>query len=853
MNSSASPQTTRRAPARLAWCLLGRQWQAGELRLVLAATLLAALLSTLIAAVGDRLEKAFVLRAAEMLGADLVLSGSQAPATDTLARAQRHGVSASRALDFNTMVAAPGAGEDDPVLLTAARAVEGNYPLRGALQVLQDGVPVTVAEPPQRGEVWVEKRVAEELGLGIGDRIEVGLLPLTISAIAALEPDRGGGFSSLSPRILFSRDDVDATGVVQPGSRVRYRTLFSGETAALDALFAELDANLAPNEELLDARGGSGKRGTAQWLGNTLQFFALAGVLGIVLCGAAIAIAADRHARRLYDTVALLRTFGMAQAQIQRVLMLEIVVLALVAGVVGAALGYGLQALLVQLAGEVLPVQLPPAGARAAGTGLLTAAIALPAFAWPALVKLRDVSPVHVLRRDLDVMPQAAAKRGSEFFFRGKMTPTPFSPFIPGLLLLAGLVVFTAPEPLAAALTLLALGALLLVTLPLATLLARRLKKSRAQLPLPWRLATDRLAHTPWRFAAQLVAFALILTTMTLAALLRGDLLADWQRQLPADTPNIFAMNLLPHEADAFRAAQQRLGIAQEKLYPVTPGRLLRVNERTLEEILDDAPDARGPLDRDLILTEAEPGTGYFDAAWTGAQVSVEQDLAEQLGVKTGDTLTFLIAGNELALRVSGTREVDWNSFQPNFFMVLSPGALASAPTTLLTSFHTEEVTKSVRLLRAEFPAITLLEVGPLLARVQTFADALATGVQSVLALLLVAALVLMVATVVATLDERLAQAAVLRTLGARRSLLRRTLLAEFALLGLLAGLLAVVTTEIARALLLVNVLEMAWAPLPWAWLLVPPGSAALLALAGWLAARRSLDADAAVVLRESV
>jgi len=837
MNRVTASAASRRTPARLAWRLLARQWQAGELRLVLAATLLAALLSTLIAAVGDRLEKAFVLRAAEMLGADLLLSGSQPPSPEALARAQRHGVRSSGALDFNTMVAAPGAGEDDPVLLTAARAVEGNYPLRGTLQVLVDGVPVTVAAPPGRGEVWVEKRVAEELGLGIGDRIEVGLLPLTIRAIVALEPDRGGGFSSLSPRILFNRDDVDATGVVQPGSRVRYRTLFSGETAALDALFSELYANLAPNEELLDARGGSGKRGTAQWLGNTLQFFALAGVLGIVLCGAAIAIAADRHARRLYDTVALLRTFGMAQARIQRVLMLEIVVLALVAGVAGAALGYGLQALLVHLAGDVLPVQLPPAGARAAWTGMLTAAIALPAFAWPALVKLRDVSPVHVLRRDLDAS-----------------TPkqTPFSPFVPGLLLLGGLVVFTAPEPLAATLTLLALGALLLVTLPLATLLARRLKKSRAQLPLPWRLATDRLAHTPWRFAAQLVAFALILTTMTLAALLRGDLLADWQRQLPADTPNIFAMNLLPHEADAFRAAQQRLGIRQEKLYPVTPGRLLRVNDRTLEEVLEDAPDARGPLDRDLILTEAEPGTGYFDAAVAGAQVSVEQDLAGQLGLKPGDTLTFLIAGNELALRVSGTREVDWNSFQPNFFMVLSPGALADAPTTLLTSFHTAAVTKSVRLLRAEFPALTLLEVGPLLARVQTFADALATGVQSVLALLLAAALVLMVATVVATLDERLAQAAVLRTLGARRALLRRTLLAEFALLGLLAGLLAVVTTEIARALLLVNVLEMAWAPLPWAWLLVPPGSAALLALAGWLAARRSLDADAAVVLRES-
>lgn len=830
--SHATPPAPSLAGGRLAFRLLRRQWQAGELRLVLVATLLAALLGTLVAAVGDRLEQAFVRRAADMLGADLVLSGSQPPAPFVAERATTEGVKFALAVDFNTMLAAPNAGEDDPVVLTAARAVDDTYPLRGELTVLVRGEPTHIDHPPPRGEIWVEPRVAEELGLAVGDRVDVGVLTLTIGALVVQEPDRGGGFSSLNPRVLFNRADLEATGVVQPGSRVRWRTLFSGAPAALERVQAALEPRLAPYEELLNARGGSG-RGTAEWLGNTLQFFALAGVLGIVLCGAAIGVAADRHARRLRDTVALLRTFGLPQATIRRALLLEVAVIALVAGVLGAALGEAMQRLLATLAADVLPVALPPAGWRAPLTGLLTALVALPVFAWPALASLQALSPAHVLRHE-PAQPGGA----------------PWRRYLPGILLLGALALATAPAPRLAMLTLLALAGMLAIALPLAALLAHRLKRSRARLALPWRLATDRLAHAPWRFAGQLVAFALILTTLALAAVLRGDLLDDWQRQLPAGTPNVFAMNLLPHEQDAFAAAQQRLGIAPAKAYAVTPGRVLRIGDADLETVLEDNAGTRGALDRDLILTEAPPGSGFFDDSYTGAQVSVEKDLAGRLDLAPGDTLTFLIAGHEIVARVSGFRDVDWNSFQPNFYMLFSPGALADAPKTVLTSFHATDVTHSLRALRAEFPAISLLEVGPLLARVQGFLDALAAGVQAVLGLLLAAALVLLVATVVATLDERLAQAAVLRTLGARRALLRRTLLAEFVLLGLLAGLLAALATEAARALLLVNALNMAWTPLPLLWLLLPPASAALLALAGWLAARRSLAADAATVLK---
>lgn len=830
---------TRHHGFRLALRLAARQWRAGDLWLILAAGVLAVAITTLIAALGDRLERALVHRAADLLGADLVFSGSQPPSPAALAVAGAYRLRQTQTVDFSTMLWRRGAGDGGNVLLVSVRAAGDGYPLRGELRVRNaDGRETIAHAGPPPGEAWLEPRAADELGIAIGDRVEIGDHALAVTALVVDEPDRGGDFMAMSPRVLMHRADLDATGVVQPGSRVRYRILHAGADADVAAARDALEALRAPHEEVLDVRSGS--RRTASALSRTLQFLSLAAVLGIVLCGATLALVADRQARRLYDTVALLRTFGMARAMVWRVLLVEVLIIALAAGTLGALLGFVAQDALARLLADLLPDNLPPPGAAPLAAGFACAFVALPAFLLPPLARLAEVSPLRVLRRDL-APPSARVARH----------------YALGLGALALLLVVTAADRALAFALLGGVAALVVLSVPLAAYGLRALARRRARLPLPLRLAADRLAHMPLRAGAQLVAFALIFTTLALATLLRDDLFASWQKQLPADAPNVFAMNLLPHERDAFLAALADHGIAPPALYPVTPGRLLRIGDTPLAERIAADSDAGRSLDRDLVLTtgvdEADSIVAGkpITAATPAGFVSVEEKLAQRMELQVGEQLLFVVAGEEVKVTVSGLRKVDWDSFRPNFFMVMSPGTLEGAPYTLLSSFRAAEPRVLMREMRGGFPALTLLELGPLLERLAGFVDGLAAGVRFIGLVLLVAALLLLAASVVATLDERLAEAALLRVLGARRALLRGTLAAEFALLGGGAGLVAVIGTEVARRQIYTQLLDLPWTPLP-ALLLLPLAAALLLALAGLLAAHRSLDASAATVLREA-
>lgn len=814
----------------LALRLLWRQWRSGELRLMLVAATLAVATATLLAAFGDRLDRALLHRAAELAGGDLVLQGSKPPGDAVRAAARTQGVALSAATDFSTMLVA---GEQ--ILLVSVRAVDEAYPLRGALR--GETAPGVAAAGLVPGEVWVEPRVAQEMQLAVGDAVEVGYATLRVGALLMEEPDRSASLQAFSPRVLMRQEDLAAARVIQPGSRVRHRTLFAGDATAIAALRTTLEPQLAPEEELLDA--GTGSRRSGSVLARARDFLMLAGALGLLLCGVAIGFAADRHARGLYDSVALLRTFGLARAEVLRLLLVQALALALLAATLGTAVGYALQALLVQLLRDLLPTVLPAPGARAALAGFATALLAIPAFLLPPLLRLSAVTPLRVLRRDLEP-PGTASRLG---WTAG------------GLGLAALLLVLASDATLALALLAGAVGAGV-PALALAGRIPALLRRTARSLPT--RLALDRLARAPWRFGAQALAYALILTVLALSVLLRDDILAEWQLQLPDDAPNVFTLNLLPHEREPFLQRLDALGVAAPRLYPVAPGRLVLIDGEPAGPRAAPGSSAERQLNRDLSLTEAAllpEGNTVSGGTWWPADapanlVSVEQELADELGIAPGATLTFDLAGEQLTVEVASLREVDWNSFRPNFFMIFSPGTFGERPHTLLTSFHAPDTPRAVRELRGEFPALTLIEVAPVLERLREFTALVGRGIGLMVALLAAGALLLTVAAVRTQLEERLGEAALLRVLGARRALLTRSLLAEFAVLGASAGTLALLATETARALLLTGPLAVSWQPQPWL-LLLPLLGAALLAGTGLLLARRSLAADARPLLAE--
>jgi len=822
----------------LAWRQLLRDARAGELRVLFFALLVAVAASTAIGYFGARLNGAMLLRATEFLGADLVLNGSSPAAAEQLEAGRALGLEHARVVAFASVIA----GEQG-IQLASIKAASGNYPLRGELKSAAE--PYAADRPgggPQPGEAWAEARLFAALDLKVGQSIEVGSRQLKLTRVLTHEPDRAGDFYSLTPRVLINLDDLDSTGVVQPGSRVRYRELWRGDGEGLARYRQAVEKDLAAHQRLEDARDGNRQIGGA--LGRAERYLNLASLAAVLLAGVAVALSAARFAARRFDTSALLRCLGLSRRQALALFGLQLAMLGLLASLSGALLGWVGQLVLFKLLHGLLPQEVPPDGLLPALAGMATGLVALAGFALPPLAALGRVPPLRVLRRDLLPVP-------------------PSSWLVYGAALLAlGLIMWRLSLDLKLTLGLLGGGLLATLLLGGALLLGlNALRRLLARAALPWRLGLGQLLRHPLAAAGQSLAFGLILLAMALIALLRGELLDTWQEQLPEQAPNHFALNVLPEERDVFAARLAELAPQPAPLYPIVAGRLTLINGEPVQGIVSKDSQGERAIQRDLSLTWAEelPQGNLLQAGvwWNGQPneqrpgVSVESKLAESLGLSLGDELAFSVGGVERKARVSSLRQVKWDSFQPNFYMIFEPGTLQDLPVTYMTSFYLPARSeKQLVALARQFPAVTLLQVEALLEQLRSIMAQVSLAVEYVLLFVLAAGLAVLFAGLQATLDERLRQGALLRALGAERRLLLRARRAEFGLLGAGSGLLAAVGCELASFLLYRYALELQWQPHPWL-LLLPLIGALLVGGAGVWGTRRALNASPLTVLRE--
>ncbi|AYF87141.1 ABC transporter permease [Pseudomonas sp. DY-1] len=818
---------------------LWRDAHSGELRVLFFSLLVAVAASSAIGYFSARLNGAMLLRATEFLGADLLLSGSSPASAEQVERGMRLGLKHASAVEFSSVIAT-----DNGIQLSSVKAADAAYPLRGELKSAAQpyGEEIT-GSGPKSGEAWAEARLFATLDLKPGDSIDVGQKTLRLTRVLTYEPDRAGDFYSLTPRVLISLDDLGATGIVQPGSRVRYRELWSGPNEALAQYRAEIEPDLEANQRLEDARQGNRQIGGA--LGRAERYLNLASLAAVLLAGVAVALSAARFAARRYDASALLRCLGLSRREALLLFGLQLALLGLVASALGALLGWLAQVALFELLAGLLPAVIPSGGLVPALAGIATGLLALAGFALPPLAALGRVPPLRVLRRDLLPLPPSAW-------------------LIYGAALLAlGLIMWRLSLDLKLTIALLGGGliaALLLGGLLLAGL--KGLRKALANATLPWRLGLGQLLRYPLAAAGQSLAFGLILLAMALIALLRGELLDTWQNQLPVNAPNHFALNVLPAEKDAFASRLASLSPHPSPLYPVVPGRLTAINGEAVRQLVSKDSQGERAVQRDLSLTwSAElPGDNRLVAGhWWGdleksalPGVSVESKLAESLGVKLGDKLSFSVGGLQRDAEVTSLREVDWDSFQPNFYMIFAPDTLSDLPVTYLTSFylpprHDRDL---VELSRA-FPAVTLLQVEAILVQLRSILAQVTLAVEFVLLFVLAAGLAVLFAGLQSTLDERIRQGALLRALGAERQLLLKARRAEFALLGACSGLLAALGCELVSALLYRFAFDLQWHPHPWL-LLLPLLGALLVGSAGVMGTRRALNASPLTVLREA-
>jgi len=815
-----------------------RDARAGELRVLFFALLVAVAASTAIGYFGARLNGAMLLRATEFLGADLLLEGSSPARPEQIQSGKDLGLQHAQVVEFSSVIAT-----DQGIQLSSIKAADGVYPLRGQLKSAPAPfAPEEAGGSPQPGEAWVEARLLTALDLKIGDHIDVGMKTLRLSRVLTYEPDRAGNFYSLTPRVMINLADLTATGVVQPGSRVSYRELWRGDATALATYRERLQPGLAANQRLQDARDGNRQIGGA--LGKAERYLNMASLVAVLLSGVAVALSATRFATRRFDASALLRCLGLSRRETLVLFSLQLTVLGLLASISGALIGWFAQLGLFALLGDLLPTDVPPGGLLPAIAGIGTGLVALAGFALPPLAALGRVPPLRVLRRD--------------------MLPIPSSTWMVYGAALGALGLIMWRLSLDLVLTFALLGGGVLAALVLGGLLLLVLKSLRrllARASLPWRLGLGQLLRHPLAAAGQSLAFGLILLSMALIALLRGELLDTWQNQLPKNAPNYFALNILPADKQAFTDRLIELSAQSAPLYPVVPGRLISINGEPVQAIVSKDSQGDRAIQRDLSLTWAAqlpPGNSITAGNWWSAQpsddipgVSVEGKVAESLKLKLGDHMVFTVGGVNREARVTSLRDINWDNFQPNFFMIFQPGTLQDLPATYLTSFylaagHDQQI---IDLSRA-FPAVTILQVEALLAQLRSILGQVTLAVEYVLLFVLAAGMAVLFSGLQATLDERIRQGALLRALGAERQLLVKARRIEFGLLGAVSGLLAAIGCELVSLVLYRYAFDLAWHPHPWL-LLLPVIGALLVGGAGVFGTRRALNASPLTVLRE--
>jgi putative ABC transport system permease protein len=816
-----------------------RDARAGELRVLFFALLVAVAASTAIGYFGARLNGAMLLRATEFLGADLVVEGSSPAKPEQIQAGEALKLDHAQIVVFSTVIAT-----DAGIQLSSIKAVDGAYPLRGELKSADDLYqPEEVSRGPAPGEAWAESRLFPAVDLKVGDDIDVGSKTLKLTRVLTYEPDRAGNFYSLTPRVMINMADLQATGVVQPGSRVSYREMWSGPPQALAAYRKAIEPGLAPHQEIKDARDGSQQIGGA--LGKAERYLNMASLVAVLLAGVAVALSAARFAVRRFDASALMRCLGLSRNEALILFSLQLAMLGLLAALSGALLGWLAQLALFGLLHDLLPATVPAGGVMPALAGIGTGLVALAGFALPPLAALGRVPPLRVLRRD--------------------MLPIPASSWLVyGAALLAlGLIMWRLSLDLVLTFALLGGGVIAAVVLGgLLLLTLKSLRRLLAGASLPWRLGLGQLLRYPLAAAGQSLAFGLILLSMGLIALLRGELLDTWQNQLPKDAPNYFVLNVLPDQKDAFSQQISKLSPHAAPLYPVVPGRLMNINDEPVNNFVTKDSRGENATRRDLNLTWAATmpeGNTLTAGNWWPANgetsatpgVSVEAKLAESLQIKLGDRLSFMVGGLSRDAVVTSLRDVNWDTFQPNFFIIFQPGTLQDLPTTYMTSFYLPAGNdKQIVELSRTFPAISILGVEALLAQVRSILDQVTLAVQFVLLFVLAAGIAVLFSGLQATLDERIRQGALVRALGAERALLIKARRIEFGLLGAVSGLLAALGCELVTFALYRYAFDLEWAPHAWL-LLLPVIGALLVGGAGVFGTRRALNVSPLTVLRD--
>ena len=772
--------------AQLAWQQLFAQFKSGDLRVLILALVLAVTSITAINFFTNRISAHLNAQGGMLLGGDTVIIADHPIPASYNKLAKKAGLQSASTIEFASM-----AINNNKNQLAEVKALSVDFPLRGDfnVQFAANKLPVNVKTIPKPNEVWLEPRLANALGIKLGDFLELGASRFNVTGLLMREPSRGGDMFSFAPRLMMNSQDVAATKLIQFGSRIKYQLLVAGNAKQLAQFSESILPLIQRGERVEDVKTARPEIRSA--LDKAETFLGLSAMVSVVLSVVAMLLASGPFVTRAQESAALMRTFGANKIAIMKISLYQTAFLALIGAVFGCLLGFLLQNILAISAGKLFLETLPAPTFTPVLIGFALSFSLLFAIMWPHIQALKTIPAMRILRNDYTVNTSSTLRL-----------------YWPVVLVMVLLILWVAKTMQLALAFILGLLVLCVITSAVAYGISQLLyslsQRNAFQNSLGFGLAN--LKRRLGLSIAQMIGFSLGAMVLMLLMMIKTDLMQAWQGSLPIDAPNRFIINIQPDQVASVQTFIKELGVNSPQVFPMIRGRLVLKNNRLISTNAFDNERAKRLVSREFNLSSAatmQTDNKLLQGRWwrpdeAGApMLSLEEDIAKVLNVGIGDTLTFDIGGTQITLTITSIRKVEWDSMRANFFAVTPPRALDQFTASYMTAFYlAKNQDNALNTLLQQFTNFTVIDVASIMNQVRDIMQKLTTAVGFVFTFCIVAGLVVLYAALVATRDSRIRESALLRVLGASRSQTTQAFLIEFVCIGAVAALVAVVVAS---------------------------------------------------------
>lgn len=803
----------------------------GDLLILFLSIVLAVTSISSVGFLGDRLQSSMQMQASSILGADLVLRSASKIDSKYLDLAAANDLDSAEMSTFLSMVIT----EDDN-LLASIKAVTESYPLRGELNIVNfQGAKIKHSGSPMPGNIWVEKKLSETLELMELDKVSIGNKNFIVEGIIEDYPDRNSSFVGFYPIAIVNIGDVDAMGVIQTGSRVVYRKLFSGTQDNLqrfEKLLEEIPANIRV-QNALDVGDNLGED-----IANSTTFFNLASLFTIIISVIASMMAVRRYASRNLLHTSLMKVFGASKLFILGHQIMQLTLVAIFASSLGLIFGYGLQHLLLSTLQGIINTDLPPSSSRPVILGFITAAFVIFATASPYIKILSETEPIRILRNDFNINLSSNLMIYLVAFF------TMFG-FLGALFQDIKLIIYIVISLILVTSSLYLIGRLLIYGLS-------RMKFSNGK---GWKLGLKNIVQRGNDSILQVIIFGLSLLFLVVLAETRTDLVDSWSETLDEDTPNYFLFNIQQYNLEPISNYFNDQGNKVPDFTPLIRGRLLSAARPGSEDVNFD-----NLMEREANLTwrnQLPPSNSLVEGQWWTdgdevAEVSIDREIAESMNLKIGDELTFSAGGKTFSVTVSSFREIEWQSFSPNFFFILSPAAGRELPNSYITSIKLENSQSFMNNFTNRFPTITSVNLEAIIEQGKSSLASASLAVQYIFFLTFIAGILALIASVYSNRDQRTKETAIMHAIGASRALIFKSAASEFLILGLLSATTAIIFSIALSSVIFIQFLDLIYSPnlsiLGLSYFI----GISFIFIAGVLSIRKSIYASPMITLRDS-